>query len=251
MIKPVIGLLTNTLTQLDDCDAEKLAVSSRYVSALEQVADVHCVALLFKTVLDMDILDRIDGVVLTGGFANVHPKFYDGDYVLKSGENDPLRDKTAWAVLERAIEIGLPVLGICRGLQEVNVYHGGTLQGDVHLQQGNFEHLKTHDDGRFDFEPRQQLVVMQDSLLAQWTKGMKTLQINSAHGQAIDKLGDGLAVEAVSASDGIIEAVRMLHHPNFGYAVQWHPESRTCRGDKINQIVLGAFGDACRAYQNR
>ncbi len=249
MQKPLIGLLTNTLTQVEDCDAEKLSISSRYVMALEEVVDAHCVALLFKNKLDMDILDRIDGIMLTGGFANVNPKFYNGTYELKSGENDPLRDRTAWAVLQRTMAIGLPILGICRGLQEINVYHGGTLKGDVHLQQDTFEHIAKFEDGRYNFEPRQHVKIMPNSMLSDWLDGAKTTYINSAHGQAIDTLGDGLAVEAVCVDDNIIEAVRIINHPNFGYAVQWHPESRTCRQEKVNQMLLKAFGDACRTYR--
>ena len=250
MGKPLIGLLTNTFAdKTGDCDAERLSVSSRYVMALEDLTNVHCVGLLFKNKLDMDILNRLDGVLFTGGFANVDPKFYNGTYELKPGEQDILRDTTAWAVLERSIQIGLPVLGICRGLQEINVYHGGSLQGDVHLKSGNFEHIKNFDDGRFDFEPRQRVKVLPDSLLSEWIGGQDIININSAHGQAIDILGDNLQIEAICPDDGIIEAIRLCNHPNFGYAVQWHPESRTCREDKISKIILQKFSEACITYR--
>lgn len=248
MRKPVVAVLVNE-TPDTDINMEKMTVSTRYVRALEKFTDVHVVAILVKDIVDLDVLHRVDGVLLTGGYTNINPEIYGGDYVLKSDESAPLRDDTAFATLDKAIALGMPILAICRGLQEMNVYHGGTLRGDVHLQDGHFLHKKLLGNSNDDFSIRQDLEISPDSALHQWT-GITKTRVNSIHGQAVDIVGDGLVVEAVCPIDGVVEAMRIENYPTFAYATQWHPESQSSFDNPINQAIFEKFSTACMDYMH-
>lgn len=191
----------------------------------------------------LPLLDRIDGIMFNGSPSNVMPTLYGVDYDATPDAHDPERDATTLPLIRAALERGLPILGICRGMQELNVALGGTLIQEVHKIPGRMDHRGGDGDNEFRF--RLQHEVQLSGELEKIT-GASTVQVNSLHGQAIDQLAPGLAVEAV-APDGTIEAVRVEGVKGFAIAVQWHPEWEVIHfSDRLR--LFEAFGKACMAY---
>jgi putative glutamine amidotransferase len=168
-----------------------------------------------------DWVADLDGLVLQGG-SDVCPRTYDEEPIRPEWEGDDVRDRYEIDLLNRFHEAGKPVLGVCRGLQIINVAFGGTLFQDISTQvDTTFEH---RDWDRYD-ENRHRIELVDGSGLAKLYPGVSTAAINSVHHQATKDIGNGLVVEAVSPDDGVIEALR-LDDPNDAYVfgVQWHPE---------------------------
>jgi len=196
--------------------------------------------------LDGGLLDRIDGVLLTGSLSNVEPHHYDGEPSSPGTLHDPGRDRTTLPLIEATLRHGIPLLGICRGFQEINVVRGGTLHQRVQELPGMLDH---RDDENASLEQRFALVhdiEIEAGGLLDGLAGGRTQPINSLHQQGIDRLGDGLAVEA-RAPDGLIEAFRVDDATAFALAVQWHPEWEATERP-LSKRIFAAFGDACRAH---
>lgn len=170
------------------------------------------------TLENADEVERIDTLVLTGG-GDVHPKFYDKPEVIAAKtEVNELRDAFEFDVIARALERDLPILGICRGVQIMNVFLGGTLIPDL-PSAGYVSHTETN-----AAENRHSIHRVRDSLLDAII-GHGESMVNSAHHQAIDKLGRGLMISAKSP-DGVIEAAEWILKDRMPFLllVQWHPE---------------------------
>lgn len=158
--------------------------------------------------------------LLTGSRSHVAPQRYGGCFQAKSDRLDTERDEVALSLAGRMIEAGKPVFGICRGLQEINVLFGGTLSDE----RCGGRHLRRKADGYAEqFDHRHEVDLTPGVQLASAT-GARRLAVNSVHEQAIDRLGAGLAVEALSVEDGIVEAVAAKPCGADVLAVQWHPE---------------------------
>jgi putative glutamine amidotransferase len=196
------------------------------------------------------ILDRIDGLLVPGSPSNVHPSHYAGGESQTPEMHDLDRDATTLRLIPAAIERGLPVLAICRGIQELNVALGGTLFQRVHEEAGRADHRAGPGTPEQRYGAKH--LVGLSGRLADIIGSGKIL-VNSLHGQAIDQLAPGLAVEA-SAPDGTVEAVRLAvnvpegHHTPWVFGVQWHPEWRYA-DDSASIAIFRAFGDACRTYR--
>ena len=190
------------------------------------------------------VLDRIDGLLIPGSPSNVHPSHYAGGESRTPQFHDLDRDATTLRLIPAAIERGIPVLAICRGLQELNVALGGTLHQTVHEEPGRHEHRGGSGSWDERYRPKH-LIELSGSLAS--IIGSHKILVNSLHGQAIDQLAPGLLVEAV-APDGTIEAVRVVQAPGFALGVQWHPEWRYA-DDTASLALFRAFGDACRRYR--
>ena len=162
------------------------------------------------------VLDSLDGLIITGG-KDVDPARYGQQPHATTDE--PRRDRDAWedALLEGAIDRGLPFLGICRGLQVLNVARGGTLHQHLPDVIGSTRYNAGY--GRFT---ENEVEVHAGTRVGDLLDDAAALSVHSYHHQAIDELGDGLAVSARS-DDGTIQAVEVEGAP-FGVAVQWHPE---------------------------
>jgi putative glutamine amidotransferase len=196
--------------------------------------------------IDVDeVLDRIDGLTLTGSYSNVEPHHYGGEKTEKSGSHDPHRDAMTLPLALRALERGVPLLAVCRGHQELNVALGGTLHQNVADVPGYHNHLENKSDPLDkQYGPSHPVSLMDGGLLRQLA-GSDSVMVNSLHAQGIERLADGVAVEAV-ADDGLIEAFRVDSAPGFNLSVQWHPEWRVTE-NKFSMAIFKAFGDACRA----
>ena len=242
---PLIGVVTHELraeparawaprpgrTERDLAPA-RLALRLSYTQALQEAGAIAVVLPAHGYVDDTDaLLDRVDGLLISGG-PDLDPGVYGQAPDPRLGPDvERVSDEYEQALLLGAAERDLPLLGICRGLQALNVSRGGTLV--QHLD----EHLQTH----AIYEPAHDVSVERDSLLG-WLTGLDGLSVNSFHHQAADRVGDGLEV-AARAADGTVEA---LWDPaaQFALGVQWHPEFMTHRAEQAS-LLSGLVDAAC------
>jgi putative glutamine amidotransferase len=192
------------------------------------------------------LLDRLDGLLIPGSPSMIDPQHYDGTPSEPGTLHDPRRDETTLAVIPTAVAAGVPVMAICRGFQEMNVAFGGSLHQKVHETESYGTH---HEDDEQPLEsqygPAHEVKLPQDAILREIT-GKDRLTVNSLHHQGVDRLGRGLAVEAV-ASDGLIEAFRVADAATFAIGVQWHPEWKV-QQNADSMAIFRTFGDAAREY---
>jgi len=226
-------------------------VGEKYLLALVDGADAYPVAL--PSLADgfdvLDILDRLDGLFLTGSPSNVEPHHYMGDPSRPGTWHDPERDVAALALIPAAIRAGMPLFAVCRGFQEMNVAFGGSLHQHVHEVPGYRLHKEDPEDPLdVQYAPVHSVEFATDGLLSRIT-GERRVDVNSLHSQGIDCVGKGLHVEA-TAEDGLVEAFTVAGSPGFTLAVQWHPEWKI-RTNPVSMAIYTAFGDACRAYRLR
>ncbi|MHB1109800.1 MAG: gamma-glutamyl-gamma-aminobutyrate hydrolase family protein [Devosia sp.] len=196
---------------------------------------------------DLDgLLDRVDGVVMTGSRSNVHPSNYGMAPSPASEPYDPDRDRMSIDLVRKALAEGLPVLSICRGMQELNVALGGTLATEIQDLPGRMDHRAPPSDAQeARFAIRHPVAVRPGGLLHGIVKSAR-IEVNSLHRQAIDELAPGLRIEA-TAADGTIEAVSGGNPNAFLLGVQWHPEY-WFHTDAASAAILAAFGAAVREY---
>ena len=194
------------------------------------------------------LLEMLDGIMLTGSPSMVEPARYGQ---LPSDPNiylDKERDATTFPLIAAALDAGLPLFGICRGFQELNVALGGTLHQAVHDVPGRMDHREPKDQPLdTQYGPAHPVQLTAGGALQQLLGGVSEIQVNSIHGQGIDQLAAGLVTEA-TAPDGQIEAVRVRDAKAFAMAVQWHPEWKALDNPDSVKIFM-AFGNACRDRQ--
>jgi putative glutamine amidotransferase len=192
------------------------------------------------------LLQRLDGLLLTGGASNIEPEFYGRASEQANCPRDRWRDETTLALIPEAIAQGVPVFGICRGLQEMNVALGGTLHQRVHRVAGKFDHREDESAAvEQQYSLAHRVSLQPDGLLATLSSEYE-VEVNSVHGQGVDQLAPGLRIEAVAA-DGLIEAFSLPSAQAFTCAVQWHPEW-FAQTTPFCRALLTAFGAACRAH---
>ncbi len=226
------------------------ALGRKYSDAIRQAAG--CYPLLLPTGGEPDLLaylELADGILLTGSPANVHPSHFGQPVANAALPLDTERDSVTLPLVRLAIERELPLFAICRGLQETNVALGGSLSQAVHELPDRLDHRADHRaDVQLQYEPSHAIDIVAGGQLER-ILGVRHLQVNSLHGQAIDRLAPGLRVEAL-APDGTVEAVHVSAHPGFALAVQWHPEWKPLE-NPASRALFGAFGDACRRARAR
>ena len=192
-----------------------------------------------------ELLVRLDGVMFTGSHSNVEPHHYSGPPSDPGTLHDPARDATTLPLIRKAVAAGVPVLGICRGFQEMNVAFGGTLHQKVHEIEGKHDHREdTTLELDVQYGPAHEVELAPGGSLHALT-GQDWIQVNSLHSQGIDRLGPGLVAEA-TAPDGLIEAFRVEQAKAFAIAVQWHPEWKAM-SNPFSRALFAAFGAAARA----
>ncbi|MEH6491642.1 gamma-glutamyl-gamma-aminobutyrate hydrolase family protein [Halopseudomonas sp.] len=195
------------------------------------------------------LLDLLDGILFTGSPSNVEPHHYAGPASAEGTKHDPKRDATTLPLIRAAIERGVPVLGICRGFQEMNVAFGGSLHQRLYEVGGFIEHREQKDQPvAIQYGLSHEVQVEPGGLLYD-IAGCSSAQVNSLHTQGVDRLAPALQPEA-RASDGLIEAFSVRQAPNFALGVQWHPEWQV-KDNAFYLSIFQAFGDACRARASR
>ncbi len=222
------------------------AASDTYVRATDQV--VGAVPVLLPASGDAcdiaTLLSRLDGIILTGSRSNVQPRLYGGPPHAEGTPEDPARDSVTLPLIRAALRAGLPLLAICRGMQEMNVALGGSLHQRLQDLPGRMDHsTPMQANGRVRVGKAHSVSVTAGGWLHR-VAGCTTIAINSLHNQGVHRLAAGLAVEGV-APDGTIEAVRVTAAPGFAVGVQWHPEYDWATDD-VSRGILASFGDAVR-----
>jgi putative glutamine amidotransferase len=220
----------------------------KYLQAL--VTGAHVFPLAIPAALDglqsVEVLERLDGLFLTGSPSNMAPHHYGGTLSREDTWLDPERDSVALELIPAAVEQGVPLMVVCRGFQELNVAYGGTLHQHVHDVPGFRIHKENPDDPLdVQYGPSHAVTFTPGGVLAGIT-GVAGARVNSLHSQGIDRLGDGLAVEAL-ADDGLVEAVVVRDAPGFTLGVQWHPEWKVS-DDPVSMAIFRAFGEACGTF---
>lgn len=193
------------------------------------------------------VLAHVDGLLLTGSASNVDPAYYGGDAPRPGNLADAHRDATTLPLIRAAIASAKPCLFICRGHQELNVAFGGTLFQHVREVSGRFDHSDDAKQGvEAKYAPAHEVTVKPGGMLEKLLE-RRRFAVNSLHGQAIDRLADGLRIEAV-ADDGTIEAVSVAATPGFALSVQWHPEWQWSQNPE-SRALFAAFGQALSAHR--
>ena len=224
------------------------ATAAKNIEAVERFAG--CIPLMLPALGDRleveSFVERIDGLVLTGGRANVEPYHYGGPPFPDDEPIDPARDATALAMVQTCIAAEVPVFGICRGIQEMNVALGGSLHYRLHLLEGKDDHrMPRREDVTVEeiFRLRHPVHLTPGGSFERLA-GAPEVMVNSLHGQGIDRLARTLEVEAVTP-DGVIEGVRLRNDRTFTVGVQWHAEWRP-EEHELSRRLFEEFGRAAR-----
>jgi putative glutamine amidotransferase len=225
-------------------------VGEKYINAVAQAADA--VPVLVPALGEQhlqDWLESFDGILFTGSPSNVEPHRYQGEPATPETLHDPERDATTLPMITRAVEAGLPVFGICRGFQEMNVAFGGSLIQKLQEQPGKLDHREDKAQPlEVQYAPAHEVELAEGGFL-HGLAGQRRIKVNSVHSQGVGRLGARLLTEAV-AEDGVIEAFRVDAAPAFALAVQWHPEWKVME-NPFSRALFAAFGQAGRARAAR
>lgn len=181
------------------------------------------------------LLAVVDGILLTGSYSNVAPSRYGAAHI--EAKQDLGRDELSFKLLAHADKFDTPLLAVCRGLQEMNVYFDGTLHPDWREVEGFYEpHLEDSTAPlEVQYQPVHDVIIEPKGRLAAFGEEW---HVNSLHKQAIDKVGEGLFIEA-RARDGLVEAISSVQHP-FMIGVQWHPELNYVQ-DNLSKFLFTEF----------
>ncbi|WP_316165214.1 MULTISPECIES: gamma-glutamyl-gamma-aminobutyrate hydrolase family protein [unclassified Bradyrhizobium] len=250
MKRPVVGVIGNSHRVENRFTVQM--VGERNLSAVAEVAGA--LPLMFAGIPEITdiaaLLDVVDGVVLTGARANVHPTRFNTEPSLKHEPYDVHRDEVALQLSEACVSRGIPLFGICRGLQEMNVAFGGSLHPEIREIPGRMNHRmprlengEIHPDPNVVFADRHEVRLTPGGAFAS-ILGCNSIKVNSLHGQGILEPGDRVVIEGI-AEDGTIEAIRIADAPSFALGVQWHAEYDPQK-NPINRKLFEAFGEAVR-----
>jgi putative glutamine amidotransferase len=248
MRRPVVGVIGNAY-RIENRFATQM-VGERNLRALAEVTGA--LPLMFAAspeITDVGaLLDTVDGVLLTGARANVHPKHFRAEANPRHEPYDLRRDELALTLSEVCVARGIPLFGICRGFQEMNVAFGGSLHPEIRELPGRMNHRmprlengEIHPDPTVVFADRHDVRLIPDGAFAKLL-GCETIRVNSLHGQGILEPGERVIVEGV-AEDGTIEAIRIADAAGFALGVQWHAEYDPQR-NPINRMLFQAFREA-------
>jgi putative glutamine amidotransferase len=246
--KPVVGVIGNA-HRVENRFATQM-VGERNLRAVADAAGA--LPLMFAGTPEITdigaLLDTVDGILLTGARANVHPTRFGLEAHPRHEPYDNDRDALALDLVQACVERGVPLFGICRGFQEMSVAFGCSLHPEIRELPGRMNHRmprlengEIHPDPLVIFADRHDVTLVPDGAFAK-ILGCETIRVNSLHGQGIDVPGKRIVVEGV-AEDGTIEAIRVEGAPGFALGVQWHAEYEA-RTNAVNRKLFEAFGKA-------
>jgi putative glutamine amidotransferase len=253
MAKPVVGVIGNVHVVENRFPAQM--VGERNLRAVAEAAGA--LPLMFAgrpDITDIDaLLNVVDGILLTGARANVHPARFGLEPHPRHEPYDSDRDELALALVQTCVERGVPIFGICRGFQEMSVAFGCSLHPEIRELPGRMNHRmprlengEIHPDQTVVFADRHDVTLVPDGVFARML-GCETIRVNSLHGQGIHEACNRVIVEGV-AEDGTIEAIRIADAPGFALGVQWHAEYEAQR-NPVNRKLFEAFGEALVAHK--
>jgi putative glutamine amidotransferase len=251
MKRPVVGVIANRHIVENRFPAQ--IVGERNLRAVAEVTGAMPVMFACTPgVTDVAaLLEIVDGVLLTGGRANVHPTRFGHEPHPRHEPYDECRDDLALALCRVCVERAIPIFGVCRGLQEMNVAFGGTLHPEIREIPGRMNHRmprlengEIHPDPTVVFADRHEVKLTQGGEFARLL-GCETIRVNSLHGQGILDPGSRIVIEGV-ADDGTIEAIRIAEAKGFALGVQWHAEYDP-QQNPVNRKLFQAFGAALTA----
>jgi putative glutamine amidotransferase len=242
--------LTKPLVLIPACNRQLGAhpnhiVGRKYVDAV-WLAGCQPLVVPGATPADVEaLLDLADGVFLTGSPSNVDPRYFGEAVRDPALPLDVARDDWTLPLIPAAIARGVPLFGVCRGFQEMNVALGGTLHQAVH-EVGPYHDHREDDSSPIErqYGPAHPVEIVPGGMLEPLL-GSDGFEVNSLHGQGVNRLAEGLRVEA-RASDGLIEAFSATGAASFALGVQWHPEWQADT-NPISMRLLEAFGQACES----
>ncbi|HJM90960.1 MAG: gamma-glutamyl-gamma-aminobutyrate hydrolase family protein [Alphaproteobacteria bacterium] len=243
------GIIVIVANFSDESNHASHRVGDRYVTAVREICGALPLILpALGAGADLEtLLDNIDGVILTGGASNVNPHHYGGGEALDQTLLDARRDGVALELVRACVERNVPLFGICRGIQEMNVALGGSLHQYMHQVPAHFDHRRPREKSmEVQMAPRQRITLTPGGTLQDLANGARQVMVNTLHAQGVDRLAESLVVEAV-ADDGTIEAVRVAASPTFSIGVQWHAEYRTTE-HHFYRALFNAFGKAVAAH---
>jgi putative glutamine amidotransferase len=216
----------------------------KYVAAVAEAAEglPLLIPALGEVYAIEDLVDRLDGLLVTGSLSNIAAHHYGGPPDRPESPQDPARDATTLPLIRAALAAGLPMFCICRGLQELNVALGGSLHQQVHTRAGARDHRAPQTaDLDLRYGPQHPVDLVPDGEFSR-ILGTRRIEVNSLHWQAIERVADGLTVEG-RAPDGVVEAVRVAGAKAFALGVQWHPEYKVME-NPVSLALFRAFGTA-------
>ena len=238
--RPVIGVCTALeRAQWSVWDQRAALLPTNYLDAIGRAGGMALLLAPDPALIDSpdEALDLIDGLMLVGG-ADLDPASYGAEVDPATVDPIPERDAFEIALVQRAVERGIPVLAICRGMQLLNVAFGGTLHQHLHERFGHHDHLKA----RGSFDGADHDVRLTPGSLAARAAGEELHGTKSHHHQGVDQVGEGLVVTGVATIDGLPEALE-LPGDQFVLGVQWHPEA-----DERSRVIGGLVA-AARAHR--
>lgn len=249
MRKSVIGIIGNHYLINDEYPVHSAGVMN--CTAIAKVCDA--LPLIVPTDPELvnidDLMAVCDGFLFTGARPNVHPNEYGHPETKAHGEFDVARDRIALPLIRQCVARGQPILGLCRGFQEVAVAMGCTLHPEIRDLEGRDNH-RMPPEGTLEekFDMRHIVTVSEGGPFARlW--GKTEVMTNSLHGQGILDVSPDIVVDG-HAPDGTAEAIYVRDAPGFTMSVQWHPEWQS-EADPVSRPLFSAFGDAARDWANR
>lgn len=248
MTRPVVGIIGNFYLINDEYPAH--AAGQMNCEAVSQVSGaLPLIVPSDPEMVDVDaLMHACDGFVFTGARANVHPEEYGEVATEAHGTFDRARDQVALELIRKCVAQGQPILGLCRGFQEMNVALGGSLHPEIRDLPGRMNH-RMPPDGTIEekFEIRQNVTFTPNGVFHR-LMGDTKVRTNTLHGQGIKEQGESIVIDGW-ADDGTPEAIYVKGAPGFALGVQWHPEYRAAE-DPVSQKLFRAFGNAVGDWAN-
>ena len=254
MKRPVVGVIGSAHLVENRFPAQR--VGERNLLAVKEV--IGALPLMFAgapDITDIDaLLEAVDGILLTGARANVHPTRFGAEDHPSYEPYDLRRDAMALDLVQICVKRGVPLLGLCRGFQEMCVAYGSSLHPEIREIPGRMNHRmprldngEIHPDQEVVYGDRHDVHLVAGGAFAR-IFGTQTIRVNSLHGQGVLEPGNRVVIEGV-ADDSTVEAIRIADAPGFALGVQWHAEYNA-QGNAVNRALFEAFGAAIKTYQS-
>ena len=237
MMKPVIGITTDLETN------DRRVLNNTYVNAVIRAGGLP---IILPVGIEKDakrFAAMLDGLLLTGG-EDIDPMIYDEEPHVDLGKVDPTRDTVELHLMKEFLALNKPILGICRGIQMINVALGGNMYQDIYGQKTQKTGILLQHAQKAPTSHSSHFVQVEKGSLLESIAKMPEIKVNSYHHQAVKKVPKPLQVSGV-ASDGIIEAIESTAHA-FVLGVQWHPEALAQNKDAVSLRMFDAFIEKCK-----